>query len=1380
MALLRTNLGNAAMRLAAIRNEVDQDKPYLGEDWQDLPMAQVAADRFSITLPLLTPGHFEAKACFLPAGSDTPVWPAGGNLVINVAPAGTACANTIYNAFVRQFGPYCTGERRDENLSDSIGRLDDAGYTVIPPSGTFHDLMGHLDFILDTLGCRWIQLMPPFPVPTVYARMGRFGCPYAALSFTQVDPGLCVFDPARTPVEQFLQLTDAIHARNGKVLLDIALNHTGWAAAIHQDHPEWLVREEDGTIVVPGAWGVQWEDLTKLDYTHRDLWQYMADVLLLWCERGADGFRLDAGYMIPETAWTYIIARVREVCPDTVFLLEGLGETVDATLRLLNRPNMDWAYSELFQTHEPEQIASYLRFTDTIRQERGVFHHFAETHDNHRLAAISPDWAAMRLALCALFSHGGGFGFANGVEWLATQNIRVHGASSLSWGATPNVVPFVARLTELLCHSPHFALDASLQILSTNAHVITAIRTTPRAEYPLLIAGNLCLETHATACFSRQETGLAPLLFHDLLTNSAAKTEKTESGFSIVLPPGTFCCLIPRTEAETEAPPRLSCGEPFRLREQRALQKACALRVHFQGFGHIEAPDTGWGRHLLSDPAGFCRLMNPESDADRTIFWRFPEDLRRVVPVPAGHIVILAMAAPFSCRFIDPAEGIRSETALRTDDGRHLLLFIPQEVAEPTKIRMKMALFHKESPSRISAELLLLPDAPPAYPDLFRRARTICQTDLICTASLSGHLLRAPMAFSHLESRYDALLAVNPSPDHPADRLVLFTRCRIWIRFRGFSQECCQNSLISCTPMPGSGGIWRFHLPVGNGLSIQMDLMMRLHPTASAMEMTFSRGSAVAMENGLPDTVPVDLILCPDLEYRNAHHLTDAESSPGRSFAGAVTPLPRGCRFHPGSAVPLHLEADAGEFRKEPTWQRAVPLPGETLRGQADRNDLFSPGHFLIPLSGKQTVRLKACATPPHPRQTPVVFPETDPAQPLPLFALLETAMEQFLALRNKGTTVLAGFPWFLDWGRDAMIFARGLIAAGRTEAALSVVCTMAGMEEAGTLPNVMGGGNAANRDTSDAPLWLFVVCRELQQAGVTGLWEKDCNGRPLLAVLRSIGRHYTTGPPNGIGMDPATGLIFSPAHFSWMDTQYPAGTPREGYPIEIQALWYSALTLLQETDPDPAAPWGDLAENVARAVASFFLHPKGGLHDVLFAARGTPAARATPDSAIRPNQLLAVTLGLVSDPALCRSVVAQCQELLVPGGIRSLSDRPVSPPLPVVHDGRCLNDPHHPYQGHYTGEEDFSRKPAYHNGTAWTWCYPVFCEAWRIAYGPAENRTAFSLLSAAIPLLLSGAACQMPEILDGDAPHTPRGCEAQAWSVSELYRVLRLLSPRQ
>ena len=191
---------------------------------------------------------------------------------------------------------------------------------------------------------------------------------------------------------------------------------------------------------------------------------------------------------------------------------------------------------------------------------------------------------------------------------------------------------------------------------------------------------------------------------------------------------------------------------------------------------------------------------------------------------------------------------------------------------------------------------------------------------------------------------------------------------------------------------------------------------------------------------------------------------------------------------------------------------------------------------------------------------------------------------------------------------------------------------------------------------------------------------------------------------------------------------------------MEIQALWISALEYLGR---------GKLAAKARESVKRLFKIPGGGYCDCLDAGPGQSAETATRDEAVRPNQLFLYTLGAVADDA----IVDAAAPLLVPGGIRSLD---ASDPL---------------YRGRYTGDEDTSRKPAYHNGTVWAWVFPQFAEA-LAASGKASARTALSLLAGAVENINRGCVCHMSEIADGDAPHAQKGCTAQAWSVSELLRV--------
>jgi len=281
--------------------------------------------------------------------------------------------------------------------------------------------------------------------------------------------------------------------------------------------------------------------------------------------------------------------------------------------------------------------------------------------------------------------------------------------------------------------------------------------------------------------------------------------------------------------------------------------------------------------------------------------------------------------------------------------------------------------------------------------------------------------------------------------------------------------------------------------------------------------------------------------------------------------------------------------------------------------------------------------------------------------------------------------------------------------------------------------------------------------------------------------VLTSIAENYSRGTPNGIRMDADSALIWSPSHFTWMDTNYPAGTPREGYPVEIQALWIRLLRLPEKISAaGDQKKWRDLAD---RATASFeklfWLEDKGWFADVLLAGPRVIARDATASDALRSNCLFAVSLGLITGERAQRCVAAAEKYLVIPGALRSLAPLPVAVPLAIYRDGHLLNNPPEPYWPRYEGDEDTRRKPAYHNGTAWTWTFPTFCEALAAAwdFSPAAVAAAQSYLGSAEALLPAGCLGQLPEILDGDAPHTPRGCDAQAWGATEALRVWKMLN---
>jgi predicted glycogen debranching enzyme len=395
----------------------------------------------------------------------------------------------------------------------------------------------------------------------------------------------------------------------------------------------------------------------------------------------------------------------------------------------------------------------------------------------------------------------------------------------------------------------------------------------------------------------------------------------------------------------------------------------------------------------------------------------------------------------------------------------------------------------------------------------------------------------------------------------------------------------------------------------------------------------------------------------------------------------------------------------------------------------------------------------------------------------------LARAIQAFVVRREKATTVIAGYPWFLDWGRDSLICARGLLAAGLIDEVRALLVLFGRFADKGTLPNIILGEDASNRETSDAPLWYGIVCEDLAAIAGENIYQTvvDDKGRTIADALQEIALGYRDGTPNGIRMDTASALIWSPPHFTWMDTNHPAGTPREGYPIEIQVLWIRLLRQLERLSPrSEGESWRRLADRAHESLNRFFwLEAEGHFADLLVAKANQPASEAKVDDALRSNFLFAISLGLVADERAQRAVSTAARHLVVPGALRSLAPLKVSLPLPIYgNDGRLLNNPVEPYCGRYEGDEDTRRKPAYHNGTAWVWTLPTFSEAvvraWRL--DPEAIAAARAYLGSMDCLMNEGCLGQLPEILDGDAPHTQRGCDAQAWSVTEALRVWKFL----
>jgi predicted glycogen debranching enzyme len=1115
---------------------------------------------------------------------------------------------------------------------------------------------------------------------------------------------------------------------------------------------------------------------------------FMAGVFEFWCREGVDGFRCDAGYMIPADVWTYIVARVRASFPDTVFLLEGLGGKISVTRQLLDRANLDWAYSEVFQTEDRSAFEQYFPGAMALSAEVGPLIHFAETHDNVRLAARSQTYARLRVALAAMLSDQGAFGITNGVEWFATERVDVHGASALRWGGEPNQCAELRRLNTLLETHPAFGRDTAVRLVQErDGNTLAILRTPPDASRTLLALANLDPD-HAQAV--HWPVHLFDPVFDtpDLLGAHVPLPERFDGLCRLMLDPGQVLCLARQradAAALAEAVASPTPRTPAAIHRQEL--RAAALRVR-----GVLRPDAALGRDedadaiaadFERDPLAFIERLAGPSGLPPVSVWRWPQDARRVMPIPPGHVLLVEAPSAFHARLEDRHGATLDRCrSIALPSGLHLGLFepLPASVAN-TRFGLRLCVFEPAGPCRWAVDVLALRrDGRPQIRTAFTGPEVRGGNLVALLANGRGAMAHVPARWPELRSRYDALLAANPDPHVPCDRQVLFSRCRLWLRHRGYSQSVDATCLERFASTAGTGeALWEFRVPVGLGRWTPLSVRLRLEQGVNRVQLTVTRPPAPHGDGEtLPDSETVRVILRPDIESRSFHDTTKAYSGPEDGWRAASHPEAHGVAFRPEGRPGLVLRSDRCVYAHEPEWQYMVGRPLEAERGLDATSDLFSPGYFHQQLHGGESIRLTA-AMDPDPLPPPAAESDAAPrsfGDRIALGTALPLALQDFVVRRDDLLTVIAGYPWFLDWGRDTFIVLRGMIAAGMTDAALGILREFGRFERAGTLPNMIRGNDDSNRDTSDAPLWYAVAARDLARTlGRRAVLDADCGGRTLSDVLVSLATGYRHGTPNGIRVDVASGLVFSPAHYTWMDTNFPAATPREGYPVEIQALWIATLSFLAEVFPD--GEWRQLAAQAKTSLRQLFWREEDGfLSDCLHAPSGVPAASATPDDHLRCNQLFAVTLGAIDDKALGRRILRACETLLVPGAIRTLADRPVTVPLAVWRDGQCLNDPHRPYWGRYEGDEDTRRKPAYHNGTAWTWPFPSYAEALVAVYGRSARPAAVALLESCIELFDDGVVGHLPEIVDGDAPHAQRGCYAQAWSVSEVLRVATLL----
>jgi predicted glycogen debranching enzyme len=513
--------------------------------------------------------------------------------------------------------------------------------------------------------------------------------------------------------------------------------------------------------------------------------------------------------------------------------------------------------------------------------------------------------------------------------------------------------------------------------------------------------------------------------------------------------------------------------------------------------------------------------------------------------------------------------------------------------------------------------------------------------------------------------------------------------------------------------------------------------------------------------------------------YRDYHWQPRGE----RSFG--VHAIPGGVRIsaYAGAAAYRIASPDAN-VAIQPLWYWNFKHRDESARGLDDIEDLLRPAIIEFDLMSGQpkSVLLSAEQEEPVPAAAALHFERARqreisarfdaandvlPDMNLKQMATLALAADQFIVERrdSKGTplgkTVIAGYPWFSDWGRDTMIALPGLtLATGRTEVAASVLRTFAQFVSEGMLPNRFpDAGEAPEYNTADASLWFFVAIHAyLRHSG-------DRNfAAEIYPTLKDMVEWHVRGTRFGICVDQTDGLLRAGragVQLTWMDAKVGdwVVTPRVGKPVEVNALWFNAVSIMCELAKElghsgDAIEYGALAARIITSFEREFWFAAGGyLYDVIDGPEGdADDTGRRRDNSLRPNQIFALSLpfALVSGDKARRLLEACTAELWTPVGLRSLAAR----------DSR--------YVGRYAGSP-LERDGAYHQGTIWTWLLGPFVTAHYRVYSDAA--TALGFLRDIPAHLREACIGQISEIMDANAPFEPRGCIAQAWSVAEILR---------
>ncbi len=606
--------------------------------------------------------------------------------------------------------------------------------------------------------------------------------------------------------------------------------------------------------------------------------------------------------------------------------------------------------------------------------------------------------------------------------------------------------------------------------------------------------------------------------------------------------------------------------------------------------------------------------------------------------------------------------------------------------------------------------------------------------------------------------RYQALLLAATTP--PAGRFVLVNGFEAWVetpngRFPISSQEYAPGVVAP----DGASRIAAFHADpwptwmfrVEDGVRLTQEVFVSRRTGTTALVWRLARRNADV-------TLSVRLLFS-GRDYHSLHH-----ENPHFRFE----PQRRGYGWMwvPYEGVPAVNVVTNGSYSHEPDWYRSFLYSQDRARGMDFTEDLASPGVFRFDFSKSEAVILLSTEPPAGENDAVLLsrrFRAEEKRRRSGFSSRLDRAADDYVVRRGEGKTVVAGYPWFTDWGRDTFIALRGLcLATGRLEDARRILIEWAGFVSEGMLPNRFPDkGGEPEYDSVDASLWYIVAVHDYLAAcehARRRVWSADRYA--FLRAIEAILEGYSRGTRHGIRAGP-DGLLAAGAPgaaLTWMDAKVGglAVTPRIGKPVEVQALWINALRI--------GAPfstrWGQMAEQATHSFAARFWNERGGfLHDVV----DRDHIKGTFDARLRPNQIFAVgglPFTLLEGDRARRVVDAVEKRLWTPMGLRSLAP----------------DDP--AYKGHYSGGAA-ERDRAYHQGTVWPWLAGPFVEAWvRARDGAAEARREARerFLAPLLARMDEAGLGHIGEIADGDSPHTPRGCPFQAWSVAEALRLDRVV----